>query len=273
MSHFFRRFLRGVNDATKVIGLYMLLLQIVPFASHAHGPHRDPTIALQTQDAPDTATTPPTETDDGDFDDDPGDTPDNADSETVPGLGMRQPSYAGSGCPAGTLSAILSPDQRTLSVLFDQYIARAGQSQDRATVNCRIEIPFVVPAGYRVKVVKLDYRGFTHVPQGARTAFTAGFRFNHNARGPIRTIQRKKVFAGPLEKNFKLTSRIRGEAWSPCGDSFTLEAISRLHAQSNPAGEDVLTTIDSLDSLAQPSIYHLKWKKCRNEKARPEHRR
>lgn len=202
--------------------------------------------------------------DNGNFSDGRGSAPANLDSEHVPGLGMRQPTYGGSGCPQGTVSAVISPDQRTLSVLFDNYIARAALGRTRHAVDCAINIPFDVPPGYRVQVVKMDYRGFTSVPAGARSTFGAGYRFLEINGQPVdeKRVMRAKVFVGPREENFTISSDIRGAHWSPCGQRFTLQTESRILAQTNTAGQEVLTTVDSLDAVAQPAVYYLRWQRC-----------
>ncbi len=38
---------------------------------------------------------------------------------------LGQPGYGGTGCPAGSVSVTLSPDQTSLSLLFDGYIVEA----------------------------------------------------------------------------------------------------------------------------------------------------
>jgi hypothetical protein len=92
------------------------------------------------------------QTDDGEFDRGVSASPENDDSELVPGLRMALPTYAGSGCPSGSASATLSPDQRTLTLLFDSYVAQAGRGSgsSRAQAGCQVRIPFHVPSGYRV---------------------------------------------------------------------------------------------------------------------------
>jgi len=36
-------------------------------------------------------------------------------------ISLGEPGYGGTGCPAGTVSVTLSPDAKSLSLLFDQY--------------------------------------------------------------------------------------------------------------------------------------------------------
>ena len=192
--------------------------------------------------------------------------PPNTDSENVPGAVMQSPSYSGTGCPQGTASAVLSPDGKTLSVLFDSYVAEAGGgvSQARDAKGCQINIPFIVPAGYAVQVVKMDYRGFASLPNGARSTFGAGFRFLevNGAATNARRVLRANLMQGPRSENFVLTSMLPGSAFSPCGQNFVLAAESILNVQSNRAGEQTVASVDSVDSVQTPVVYSLRWQRC-----------
>jgi hypothetical protein len=194
--------------------------------------------------------------------------PPNTDSENVQGAVMQSPSYGGSGCPQGSVSAILSPDGKTLSVLFDSYVAEAGNSipMARDAKGCQINIPFIVPSGYAVQVVKMDYRGFTSLPSGSRSTFGAGYRFlevNGRATNAPRTL-RASVMQGPRTGEFTLSSVMHGRPFSPCGRNFILAAESTLNVQSNRVGEQTVSTVDSADAVQTPVVYSLRWKRCQD---------
>src|SRR5262245_38876143 len=77
-------------------------------------------------------------------------------------------SYAGTGCPIGSASISVSPDQKSISVLFDQYVVEAGGAKAFDRKNCNLALPVHVPQGYSIAVVGIDYRGFTLLPAAAR---------------------------------------------------------------------------------------------------------
>ena len=74
------------------------------------------------------------------------------------GIALGEPAYGGTGCPSGSVSAALSPDNTSLSLLFDQYVVEAGQSVGRSfdRKSCNIAIPVHVPQGYSVSVMSID---------------------------------------------------------------------------------------------------------------------
>ena len=41
---------------------------------------------------------------------------------------LGYPAYGGNGCPSGTANASLSPDGKSLSIIFDQFVTEAGVS-------------------------------------------------------------------------------------------------------------------------------------------------
>ncbi len=203
--------------------------------------------------------------DNGQFEDGHGREPQNGDSQFVPGLTMDLPTTSGSGCPQGTATAVLSPDQKSLSVLFDNYqiSVGAGSGQVRGAEDCNLDIGFHVPPGFKVAIVKMEYRGFTSVPAGARATFASGFRYLEINGQPVdsRQLLRAKVFLGPEQGNFEIFSDSFGAPFSPCGMPFKLQSQSRLIAQSNPANQQVLAQVDSVDSVA-PVKYSLRWIRC-----------
>ena len=44
----------------------------------------------------------------------------------VDGITLGEPGYGGTGCPSGSVSATLSPDATSLSLLFDKYQVAVG---------------------------------------------------------------------------------------------------------------------------------------------------
>lgn len=175
-------------------------------------------------------------------------------------LRLGEPAYGGNGCPAGTASVTVSPDQKSISVLFDQFIAESGgvtgKRIDRK--SCNLTIPVYVPQGYSVGIFQVDYRGFNSLPYGARARFDAEY-FWAGVRGP-RTSQ---DFYGPLNRNFFVRDELitRNVVWTPCGDSVNLRVNASIFNQTNSRGEQTLSMVDSADVTGE-LVYHLQWRRC-----------
>src|SRR5262245_51642085 len=69
-------------------------------------------------------------------------------------------SYAGSGCPAGSVSQMVSPDAEAFTLLFDSYIAEAGPGVSLANgrKNCQIAVDLRFPSGWSYTIFDVDYR-------------------------------------------------------------------------------------------------------------------
>lgn len=173
---------------------------------------------------------------------------------------LGQPSFGGNGCPAGTASASVTDDGRSVSILFDQYIVEAGRPTNRRMdrKSCNVAVPVRVPQGYSVAVFKVDYRGFNSIPRGAQSQFNAEYFFA-GAQGPRYT----KNFNGPLEDEYLITNNLVAQAlvWSPCGQDVILRANSSMRVTANTRMDQTLATVDSADVQAG-LVYHLQWRRC-----------
>ncbi len=174
-------------------------------------------------------------------------------------ISLGTPGYGGTGCPAGTVSATLSPDAKTLSLLFDQYQAKVGgvtgRSFDRK--SCNIAIPVHVPQGFSVSVLQVDYRGFNFLPQYATSQFSVEYFFA-GSRGPAFS----KSFSGPTNQDYLIHNPLQVSAlvWSACGVDVNLRTNSSIRV-STTGNEEALATVDSEDVNAA-IIYQLQWRKC-----------
>ncbi len=175
-------------------------------------------------------------------------------------LRLGQAAYGGTGCPAGTASVTVSPDQSALSILFDSYVAEAGNTTGKTIdrKSCNISIPVTVPNGYSVAVFQVDYRGFTAVPRGAQVRFDAEY-FWAGSTG----FRVSRQFAGPYNDNYTVSDGLLATTmvWTPCGASVNLRANTSMMAQTNSRREQTLATVDSAD-ISSGLIYHLQWRRC-----------
>jgi len=176
------------------------------------------------------------------------------------GVRLGEPAYGGTGCPAGSAAAVLSPDATTLSILFDAYVAEAGgaaSSIDRK--SCNLAVPVHIPQGFSVSVFKVDYRGFASIPRGGMGRFTAEYFFA-GSRGP----RASRYFGGGTDSDYLFSNEVLGTAtvWSACGADTNLRVNTAMMVRSNRANHVALATVDSADVQAG-LIYHLRWRRCR----------
>ena len=175
-------------------------------------------------------------------------------------ISLGEPGYGGTGCPAGTVSVTLSPDAKSLSLLFDQYQVAVGGETGKGfdRKSCNIAIPVHVPQGLSVSILKIDFRGFNHLPQSAASQFNVEYFFA-GTRGPA--FQRK--FRGPLDEDYVINNELTAEAivWSGCGADVNLRTNSSMRV-STVSNREAMASIDSEDVNAA-IIYHLQWRECK----------
>lgn len=171
---------------------------------------------------------------------------------------LGEPAYGGTGCPSGSASVTLSPDSTALSILFDSYVAEAGNGRAMDRKSCNISVPVTVPGGFSVAVMQVDYRGFNFVPRGGMSRFDAEY-FWAGARGP----RISRTFLGPVNDSYTLTDELIASTlvWTPCGANVNLRVNTSLMARSNARSEQTLATVDSAD-ISSGLVYHLQWRRC-----------
>ncbi|MBF0313047.1 MAG: DUF4360 domain-containing protein [Oligoflexia bacterium] len=176
-------------------------------------------------------------------------------------ISLDTPGYGGTGCPAGSASVTLSPDNKSLSVLFDSYVANAGgmtgKTIDRKT--CNLSVPVHVPQGIQISIFKVDYRGYVNVPFGGEGRFNVEYFFA-GTRGP--SVQ--KTFPGGYDRDYFLTNDIitSSVVWSPCGEDVNLRINSGMLVKTNRSFADAMASVDSIDIHAG-IVYHVQWRSCR----------
>lgn len=174
-------------------------------------------------------------------------------------IALGAPGYGGSGCPAGSVSATLSPDMKSLSLIFDQYEVSAGgvtgRSYDRK--SCNVAIPVHVPNGYSISIFSVDYRGFNHLPRGATSQFNVEYFFA-GGRGPAF----RRTFWGEQESDYFINNQLAAESlvWSRCGEDVNLRTNASLRVNT-VGNREASSTVDSQDVNAA-IVYHVQFRKC-----------
>ena len=174
-------------------------------------------------------------------------------------IALGIPGYGGSGCPAGTVSTVLSPDMKSLSLIFDQYEVSAGGTTGRSfdRKSCNVAIPVHVPGGYSISVLSVDYRGFNHLPYGATSQFNVEYFFA-GGRGPAF----RRSFWGALDSDYLINNQLTAESlvWSPCGADVNLRTNASMRVQT-VRNLEATATVDSEDVNAA-IVYHLQLRHC-----------
>lgn len=170
--------------------------------------------------------------------------------------------YAGSGCPAGSLAESLSVDSRLLSIEFDSYIAEIGPGVSRmeSRKNCQINVSLSYPQGWSFAVNEVDYRGYISLERGVTGVQSTTQYF----AGRADSVKLQTTFRGPMDTDYQLRDQlgISSILWSPCGvnRSLNLSTQIRLDNSGNRNGSGLMT-LDQISTRASHR-YGLIWKRC-----------
>ncbi len=174
-------------------------------------------------------------------------------------ISLGYPAHGGNGCPAGTASATLSPDGKSLSIIFDQFITEAGQGVGRTMdrKSCNVAIPVHVPNGLSISIIAIDYRGFVSLPQGATAKLQAEYFFAGMA-GP----RFAKDFYGRQDTDylFNNTLGVQAMVWSPCGADVNLRVNASMMVR-NSSHNVAMATVDSAD-VSAGILYRIQTRRC-----------
>jgi Domain of unknown function (DUF4360) len=169
----------------------------------------------------------------------------------------------GSGCPLGTAQVLPSPDNTAFTVLYSDYIAKAGSGAkaDEFRRNCQLALNVHVPSGYTYAIAKTDYRGYLHLAPGAWGYQQANYYF----QGYSQTARARHNFTGSYDGDWQSTDLVALESysWAPCGEKRYLNINTELRVGTGSSGGGTLNmmTMDSTDTDLG-TIYHLAWKRC-----------
>lgn len=206
----------------------------------------------------------------------PRDPPNNRASVYNPQIELETPMFSGTVCSDGANSVTLSPDKKSISILFDRFTTEVGADIGVLIARdlCRMRIPVKVPAGMQMTIVKTDTRGFNFLPLGAKAEIsTVHHLVDRTSNRMLDRSPHKQLhtFHGPLDEEFIIGNHIESElTWSACGKDLILNI--GLQATLTTMQDSAMTVIDSLDlNASEKSLdYHLLWRTCNDGRVRPD---
>jgi hypothetical protein len=170
----------------------------------------------------------------------------------------------GSGCPNGTATVAVSPDNTAFTVTYSNYLAQVGVGAAPTDFrkNCQLGLNVHIPQGFTYAIAGADYRGFAHLEHGATGSETASYYF----QGEPHTARISHPFTGWLDGDWQKTDTVSVAAlvYEPCGEERNLNINTelRVHAGwSHPKSATSFLTMDSTDGNIA-TVYHVAWKRC-----------
>lgn len=174
---------------------------------------------------------------------------------------IRQLGFAGSGCPAGTVSSNMAFDAKAFTLLFDNYVAEIGPGLPLSAgrKNCQLTIDLQYPQGWSYTVFTFDYRGYAQLDRGVSGQQQSLYYF----QGSSTQVPMRSTIYGPYANDYRYRDQIGVSSlvWSPCGLRRALN-INTSVTLRGPYGARGLMTTDSIDGSVIHQ-YGIQWQRCR----------
>lgn len=196
----------------------------------------------------------------------------SARAENPHNVTVKNISAFGSGCPAGSVSGIVSPDGESFSILMDSYVVESNGNRQLDRKNCEITVELNVPQGWSYQVISADYRGFVSVERGSIATHQVQYAFEGgraiNEKRHARHSFNINEFKGPISENYYIRNELHRKLApaSPCNNSDiqTLFISTNLTARTvkDLANSFAQITLDTVDGSVQTQNYKLAWRRC-----------
>lgn len=89
-------------------------------------------------------------------------------------------SWAGTGCPAGSVAYDIGEDGTVVALSFDKYVAQTGGNAEPkdARKNCNVRMTLDYPAGWSYTVASTILRGGAKIPKNCEAVLGAKYFFS-----------------------------------------------------------------------------------------------
>lgn len=178
----------------------------------------------------------------------------------ISGVYLGMLSHGGSGCPQGSVSALLNADSQSIVFQLSDYIVEAYGKNQVGRKNCAIALPIHLPPGIQATLVSTRYHGYNDLSKGT-TATLSSEVFFTGGKG----VLAQKTFKGPLDREFNVEfiEPVINSATSGCGGSTIMRLNSSLTVRTGSKGGYALSTIQEVEPFENTIVYVLSFKRCR----------
>ncbi len=132
---------------------------------------------------------------------------------------LRDPILSGNGCPRGSVSAILDPNSKAISILFDSMIVNQASTDPIVPVidlNCTVKIPVSVEKGWNLDATRMIVRGVLVNTSPAAIAYTRLTAQLNNALGYVVPPEVFGVKTGLIDQDITINALVRPNVRAFC---------------------------------------------------------
>jgi hypothetical protein len=163
------------------------------------------------------------------------------------GAYIQSVTYAGSGCPQGTIGLSISSDRTTVTMIFDAFIASTGSGRPltESRKSCLMQLTLHLPQGWALTLGKADYRGYVQLDTG----LTASRSTTYSFQGFQARFTQPSPFAGPVAQDYLQSDQGFLPSFVPtaCNAVGTLDVNTLIQISGGDGHRTGQMTLDSFD--------------------------
>jgi len=173
---------------------------------------------------------------------------------------VEKVTWAGTGCPPGSVVHDIGEDASVVSLSFSEYVAGTGTGMKAtdARKNCNVRMTMSYPEGWSYTVASTILRGWAQIPKDCSANLGATYFFS----GEKDDAFCQSTFKGPLAENYKHSAEVDTLVWSKCGKKDKEGPMFNVNSQASVScKKDALLGVDTQDTKFEMKML-LQWKKC-----------
>ncbi|GBG70327.1 hypothetical protein CBR_g6455 [Chara braunii] len=139
-------------------------------------------------------------------------------------------SYAGSGCPPGSVELVMSDDGNAMTLKFTKHRATTYESAAHRKRTCTASVGLSYPPEFAVGVGSVSVKGSARLDGGVSGSIKASYYFS----GQGGTASSTQVMKGPSEESFEYSDSF-GPVYSKCGTEPKLSIVTEIKVKPGRA--------------------------------------
>jgi hypothetical protein len=171
---------------------------------------------------------------------------------------IRGISYAGTGCPVGTVAEQISENSTQFSLVMDSFVVQTGRnipmSENRKSYTVMVDMQ--IPAGWQYSVKSVQLNGLANLDSGVTGNLNVATSFL-GVQGQTRS---SLSLSGPLSKDLLISDSIAvgNRVWSPCHTNRQLRVVIDGNLRGRSSASGLLT----LSGTEEKPLLNLDWRRC-----------
>lgn len=159
---------------------------------------------------------------------------------------------SGSGCPAGSWKAEVSPDNRHFAISYDAHDVEVGAQTASAEKDCWLNVKLRAQSGVSFGVEKYAHNGYALLEKGVQGKQTTSYWFE-SAR--VTSRSRNTYLSGPFDDAYRSEPLKESDLfWTACALERSLLVVTRVQLRNDGSGAKGYAALTSAVDEARADV-------------------